>query len=193
MAITRAVASSITQGLPKSKSTLSGNLPILSGSYESIATVTVGAGGQSTVSFTSIPSTYKHLQLRCSIMNTTTNNPRFTLNNDTIGANYYMHSIYNNNPNVSTYNEANNAGGIAFAYNESTTSPTASITDILDYSNTNKYKTSRIMSGYDANGTGYIFYRSGLWMSTSAVNRIDITSTGGNLAQYSSFALYGIL
>ena len=168
-------------------------MPILSGSYESIATVTVGAGGQSTVSFTSIPSTYKHLQLRCSIMNTTTNNPRFTLNNDTIGANYYMHSIYNNNPNVSTYNEANNAGGIAFAYNESTTSPTASITDILDYSNTNKYKTSRIMSGYDANGTGYIFYRSGLWMSTSAVNRIDITSTGGNLAQYSSFALYGIL
>ena len=33
-------------------------------SYESIATVTVGSGGQSSIAFTSIPSTYKHLQLR---------------------------------------------------------------------------------------------------------------------------------
>ena len=33
-------------------------------SYESIATVTVGAGGSSSISFTSIPSTYKHLQIR---------------------------------------------------------------------------------------------------------------------------------
>lgn len=171
---------------------LDAGIPASTNSYESIATFTVGSGGQSTITFSSIPSTYKHLQIRCAIMNTTTNNPRFTLNNDTTGANYYMHSIYNNNPNVATYNEANNAGGIAFAYNETTTSPTASIVDILDYTNTNKNKTSRIMSGYDANGSGYLFYRSGLWMSTSAVNRIDMTATGGNFAQYSSFALYGI-
>lgn len=170
----------------------SGGVAASTNSYESIATVTVGSGGSSGISFSSIPSTYKHLQIRCSIMNTTTNNPRFTLNNDTTGANYYMHSIYNNIPNVSTYNEANNAGGIAFAYNESTTSPTASIIDILDYANTNKNKTSRIMSGYDANGSGYLFYRSGLWMSTSAINRIDLAPTGGSFAQYSSFALYGI-
>ena len=34
-------------------------------SFESIQTVTVGSGGQSSISFSSIPSTYKHLQLRC--------------------------------------------------------------------------------------------------------------------------------
>ena len=33
-------------------------------SFESIATVNVGSGGASTVSFSSIPSTYKHLQVR---------------------------------------------------------------------------------------------------------------------------------
>ena len=33
-------------------------------SYESIQTVTVGSGGSSTISFTSIPQTYKHLQIR---------------------------------------------------------------------------------------------------------------------------------
>ena len=36
----------------------------LATSFESIATVTVGAGGQSTVSFSSISQTYAHLQLR---------------------------------------------------------------------------------------------------------------------------------
>jgi len=171
---------------------LSAGTPPVTNSYESIDTYIVGSGGQSSVSFTSIPSTYKHLQLRCSIMNTTTNNARMTINNDTTGANYYMHSIYNSNPTVSTYNEANNAGGIAVAYNESTTSPTAAIIDILDYQNTNKNKTVRDLSGYDANGAGYLFYRSGLWMSTSAINRLDITASGGVLGQYSSFALYGI-
>jgi len=33
-------------------------------SYESIATVTVGGGGSSTISFSSIPSTFQHLQIR---------------------------------------------------------------------------------------------------------------------------------
>ena len=37
---------------------------IPTGSFSSIATVTVGSGGSSTVSFISIPQTYKHLQLR---------------------------------------------------------------------------------------------------------------------------------
>lgn len=171
---------------------LDSGVPASTNSFEAIQTFTVGSGGSSGITFSVIPSTYKHLQIRCSIMNTTTNNPRFTLNNDTTGANYYMHSIYNTVPTASTYNEANNAGGIAFGYNESTTSPTASIIDILDYANTNKNKTARIMSGYDANGSGYIFYRSGLWMSTSAINRIDLTPTGGTFAQYSHFALYGI-
>jgi hypothetical protein len=32
-------------------------------SYESIATVTVGGGGSASASFTSIPATYTHLQL----------------------------------------------------------------------------------------------------------------------------------
>jgi hypothetical protein len=33
---------------------------------------------------------------------------------------------------------------------------------------------------------------SGLWRSTSAITQIDVSSSDGNLAQYSSFALYGI-
>jgi hypothetical protein len=36
----------------------------VSNSYESIATTTVGSGGSATVTFSSIPATYKHLQVR---------------------------------------------------------------------------------------------------------------------------------
>ena len=32
--------------------------------FDSIATVTVGAGGSSSITFSSIPSTYTHLQIR---------------------------------------------------------------------------------------------------------------------------------
>jgi hypothetical protein len=45
---------------------ISGHLapPLAAGSYESIATVTVGSGGTPTISFATIPTNFKHLQLR---------------------------------------------------------------------------------------------------------------------------------
>jgi hypothetical protein len=65
--------------------------------------------------------------------------------------------------------------------------------DIVDYTNTNKYKTSRAFAGFDANGSGMLAVTSGLWMSTTAINSITFTSdASGNFAQYSSFALYGV-
>jgi hypothetical protein len=63
------------------------------GDYESIATVTVGSGGSSSISFTSIPSTYQHLQVRaiqrCS---SGVNNLQMQLNSDT-GNNYSTHRL----------------------------------------------------------------------------------------------------
>ena len=44
--------------------TFSAGVAPVTSSYESIATVSVGSGGQSSIVFSSIPSTYKHLQLR---------------------------------------------------------------------------------------------------------------------------------
>jgi hypothetical protein len=62
----------------------------------------------------------------------------------------------------------------------------------LDYANTNKYKTLRTLNGSDANGSGVVQLRSGLWMSSSAINAITLSTSAGNFNQYSSFALYGI-
>ena len=68
------------------------------------------------------------------------------------------------------------------------------IIDILDYANTNKYKTFRSLVGSDTNDTnGAVGLASGSWRSTSAITSITLSNNvSGNLAQYSSFALYGI-
>ncbi len=69
----------------------------------------------------------------------------------------------------------------------------AFILDILDYANTNKYKTTRNLGGYDNNGNGLITLGSGLWQNTNAITSIKlIDRSGNNLIQYSQFALYGI-
>jgi len=68
----------------------------------------------------------------------------------------------------------------------------AFVADILDYKNTNKYKTIRALSGNDQNGGGLIGFHSGLWQNTNAITSITITEfNGNNWMQYSHFALYG--
>ena len=67
------------------------------------------------------------------------------------------------------------------------------VLDILDYKNTNKYKTIRTLGGNDANGSGIVAFFSGLWQNTNAVTSITIDQQNGpNFVQYTQFALYGI-
>jgi hypothetical protein len=70
----------------------------------------------------------------------------------------------------------------------------AGVIDILDYTNTNKYTTVRILAGQNVNSTSgeAISLTSGLWMSSSAVTSITLTGRTTNIGQYSNFALYGI-
>jgi hypothetical protein len=163
-----------------------------SSSYESISTVTVGAGGSSTVTFSSIPSTYTHLQIR-GFANTGNGTGGSTatilrLNSDS-GSNYAFHFITADGTSVSGGGTTSTTG-ITFNSASQSTYFSGQIIDILDYANTNKYKTTKILNGFDLNGAGAIALRSGLWQSTTAVSTITITAT--LFPQYSSFALYGI-
>jgi hypothetical protein len=195
MPILGIIASSITGGLSTN-------------SYESIATVTVGSGGSSSISFTSIPATYTHLQIR-GILQTNRSSyivdlTKVQFNSDT-GANYSGHNLfggYNTTPNVNADGSANassmqfhglNSGVSANVFN-------GVVMDILDYANTNKYKTVRNLQGFDVNGTvgtgslgGTIALSSGSWRNTNAVTSVNISMVDGTLFnQYSSLALYGI-
>lgn len=176
-------------------SQISGHL--VTNSYESIATVTVGSP-QANATFSSIPATFKHLQIRWVARNTNTGAADDTIslqfNTDT-GANYALHFLYGDGSSAGAVGLANRSE-ILFTYT-TTASASASIfgagvTDILDYANTNKYKTLRNLGGNDRNGAGTLALSSGLWQSSSAINSIKIYPSSGNWAQYTQFALYGI-
>lgn len=166
--------------------------PTVATSYDSIATTTVGAGGTSSVTFSSIPSTYAHLQIRLiALSGSAGTNLEVRFNSDTAN-NYDTNWIYGTGASITT----GIATGISYSWGAgagSSTAPAGVIIDILDYANTNKFKTVRNLGGFDVNGSGgYAYFTSGLWRSTNAITSIKIDVSGTTFSQYSSFALYGI-
>lgn len=173
--------------------------PPATNSYESIATVDVGAGLSATVTFSSIPSTFKHLQIRAIQRNGnagTGNSAMVMQFNSDSGANYARHALYGNGATAAASGNSSQNWFVAGASPDSGNGTSVfgvSVIDVLDYQNTNKYKTTRALMGYDANGSGAIELRSGLWMNTDAISTITLTINGGaSFQNYSSFALYGI-
>lgn len=172
------------------------------GDFESIATSTLGSNTQS-VTFSSIPSTYKHLQIRWVTRDSgTTGNWRaikLQFNSDT-GSNYAQHILYSNGATVAAYSATSqvSAGtdGVSGIIPDTTlagsSTMAAGIWDILDHANTNKYKTARLLVGGDLNGSGRMQFSSGLWMSTSAISSITLTDNNDNFVTGSQFALYGV-
>jgi len=169
------------------------------GDFESISTVTVGAGGQSSIEFTSIPQTYKHLQIRGIARAANADNfndMRVRFNSDS-GSNYAAHQMYGDGATPQSSNETS-ATNMFFIYSPAASSGASifspGIMDILDYTDTNKYKTQKSIHGSDRNGSGYSILRSGHWRSFSAITSITLFYPVGpsNFAQYSSFALYGL-
>jgi len=179
-------------------SSISGSKAVTS-SYESIATTTVGSGGTSTITFSSIPATFKHLQIRILARSNYAvqlqDYLKLRYNSDS-GANYAVHNLLGDGTSATSFDSTSTtsnwiqrisaAGATASAFG-------GAVVDILDYANTNKYKTMRNLGGVDNNGSGRIYLTSGLWQSTSAITSITITpGDGTSFDQYSSFALYGI-
>ena len=160
------------------------------GDYESIATVSVGSGGAANVEFTSIPATFTHLQVRLiNLSSSAGTNLELRFNSDT-GTNYDTHWLYGSGSSV-TAGAAASLDYVWVAGAGSSTAPAGVVVDILDYGNTNKYKTVRTLGGHDTNGGGYIYFISGLWRNTNAITSLKI-SCGVNFNQYSQVALYGI-
>ena len=197
MSIARVKASSVTQGLPKRKTVLAGNDVILGGSYDSIATAN-GTGSSGTITFSSIPSTYSHLQIRyigrTSATGVTQTTLRMRVNGYT--STYPLHRVLGNGTAASAYG-SNTEVYLQDVISVATNSATASVfgvgvIDILDYANTNKYKTVRTLSGTDNNGGGEIIFGSGLYQQTTAISSITLEANGVNWLTNSSFALYGI-
>jgi hypothetical protein len=177
-------------------SQISGHLFAPSGAYDSIASTTVGAGGAASITFSSIPSTYTHLQIRYNARQDASpiGQVFFRVNSDT-GGNYSSHLLYGDGGGVGAgsytsdnYCRSGLLGGTSLASNIFG----VAVIDVLDYANTNKFKTTRTLSGIDANGSGYVWYMSSSWRSTSAVTSLTFFAEHGNFIQNAQISLYGI-
>lgn len=159
--------------------------------FFAIATYTVPSATASSISFTSIPQTYTHLQLRTTLRSTTTNSyATISINSGTYRQNWWYTSggAYTVSTSTSTdvvFSKLSSATAGYFAPN---------ILDINDYSSTTRNKVIRGMGGGDttySNSTGGNWaFSSLLSMNTAGVSTITLTPSSGNFAQYSQATLY---
>jgi hypothetical protein len=179
----------------------SSKLTAAAGDFESIASTVVGAGGASEITFSGIPATYQHLQLRYfapSTQSTSTSWSLYVGNGGISTSGYTYHDIYaygnpvqgaTTRPNESLIELHFIPGGIS--------TPVAGIVDILDYANTNKNKSIRALSGHvdTSSGNGsQNWVTGGAWLNNSAITHIRFQyGTGSNtMPQYTRASLYGI-
>ena len=200
MAVSKFSTNSLKTPL-KYSSFLAGNPAVVPSSYESIATTTIGSP-VSSITFSSIPATYTHLQVRGIIRNNANvggDAASFRFNSDS-SSSYTQHYLAGNGATTSASYTTAVAQGY-FGVNTADGSRTAGvfspvIFDILDYANTSKYKTVRVLSGTDDNGaTCFVTLSSNVFIKTDAITSMTIypyNVGSNNWAQYTSLALYGI-
>ena len=164
--------------------------------FELISTQLISSA-TSSVTFSSIPATFKHLQIRMVARNaTSTGSPDLTFNGDT-GFNYATHWLYGTGSSVaSAGNAIGDIPNIPLTAHMSGNTADANafgvgITDILDYANTSKNTTVRSLGGrHQGSSSNFILIRSGFWNNTAAVTSIRIA--GNDFAAGSRISLYGI-
>jgi hypothetical protein len=180
---------------------LAGNPAVIldAGSYFPLGEFTL-ASAQASVTFSNIPQTYSHLQIRAiarSNFAATSENIYMTFNNVTTGSLYAQHQLAGDGSAASASSVINQDRIFPSVLTGSTAGANtfgATVIDILDYRNTNKFKTTRAISGNDNNGNNFIVYRSGLFRSTNAITEIQLSAgVTYSFTANSSFALYGVL
>jgi hypothetical protein len=177
-----------------------GGEPVALSDYELIATA-FGTGSSGVITFSSIPQTYKQLQIRYTAKNTSTSRQINLTMNGVTSSVYASHLIGANTPP---------GVGSAFPFSSNTISQTeirltdsmaadsgagvvtGGIIDILDYSSTSKNTTIRVLSGSIPTTNDRIRFASGLYNETTAVTSLTLTAAANNFASLSRFSLYGI-
>jgi len=170
------------------------------GSFDSIATVTVPSGGVSSVTFSAIPTDYKHLQIRMLSRTTRVDLLDYVylrFNNDT-SANYSRRFISpGSGGTVQSYGETGVTGGLniySAGANQQAGVFAVGVFDIQDYNSSTKLKNARSYIGLHGNTNGgNISPNDILWSSNLPIEAITIIPISGNSwVEHSNFSLYGV-
>ncbi len=161
-----------------------------------IASTTLTSAGA--ITFSSIPQTFTHLQIRFSVRSDFASAVAagFLRFNGDSTSSYANHSLFGDGSSVTSTGAT--ATSVASLGNFPAATSTANvfdacIIDVLDYTNINKNKTIRTLSGFDANGSGQVYLASSVWLNTAAITSILLVSGGGaNFVAGTRADLYGI-
>jgi len=162
----------------------------MANTHKLITAITVGAGGASTIDFTSIPSTYTDIVIYLSTR----------VSDSSIGAD--INIKFNNTDTLKTirYLQGNGTSAASGTYNYTSATAAGALSTsntfassaiyIPSYANTSNNKSFSIDRGAENNATEtYAAILGGLWASTAAIDRLTFV---GNFVQYTSAYLYGI-
>lgn len=168
--------------------------------YKLIASSTVGAGGASSITFSSIPQTYTDLVVITSLRSVENVDGRFnvgiTFNGSSSG---YSQRLLYNSAGTAGSDQGSSLAQLTFYYGnkDGTTANTyASGTFYIpNYTSANNKSVSFDSVTENNSASNYIMgLTAGLWANTAAITSITLVdaSSGGNLKQYSTAYLYGI-
>lgn len=152
--------------------------------YEPIATTTLGSN-QSTVTFSSIPSTYTDLVVIANAVLSTSVGFGMYFNSDT-GSNYSFMYLYGDGTSAAA---GANANTTRINFGNGATTYSIYKASIQDYANTTTNKTVLSSGGL---ATEYAIAYAGIWRSTSAINSITFQPASGTINTGTTFSLYGI-
>jgi hypothetical protein len=171
----------------------------MANTFVKIASVTVGAGGASTIDFTSIPSTYTDLCILLSLRNNRTGFDRSTttmrLNADT-GSNYSTRTVYAADGSVGSDSTSGTYGtiGNSNSVNNNANTFTPFTIYIPNYAGSNAKSFSVEYAQESTTATWVVQMIAGLWNQTSAITSITLgdLQVSSSFVQYSTAYLYGI-
>jgi len=169
--------------------------------YVAIATTTVGSGGAANIEFTSIPGTYTDLVIKLSGRSTASSDwedMKISFNNSTTDAQYYWRAVYGYSGSTVGSNQGNGNSNARLQGVVSAASATANTFGswemyVPNYAGSNQKSVSTDFASENNSAATLLGLATNLWNQTTAINRVTLTtSSGSNIAQYSTATLYGI-
>ena len=158
-------------------------------SMTKIATVTVGAGGASSIDFTSIPQGFTDVMVMLSarLVDSSPLGLYITFNGSS--SNFTSRGLEGSGTSASSWTRNNQIGGANGGTSNTFSSTAVYIPNYAGSTN----KSFSAESTPEVNATAnYITIEAALWSQTAAITSIGLTANTTNFVQYSTATLYGI-
>jgi hypothetical protein len=155
--------------------------------YTPLATVTL-ASATGSVTFSSIPATYRDLIVVLSGTRTGNNNIHFRFNDDS-GSNYLNVAAAGSGSGTTSLSETTTYNFVT-VYALETNTQLNTIFQVMDYSATDKHKTS--LTRFSQAGSGVTMF-AGRWANTAAINSIRVFTGNNDFGTGTVMSLYGVI